>query len=128
MTNRGRFFRNTLNAEQSEKIKSIVQSKVGQKLGEYSLSKQFTLDILAQKVDKQGRQIALKEVNRLANLFSPKILKYEKDKYKFDEGFEDRELKKFKNQFKYFIKTYTNVLDHNKYNWNVIQKQAKEKA
>jgi len=126
MANRGRFFRNTVDSEQSEKIKDIVKNKVGQKLGEYSLSKQFTLDILAQKVDKQGRKIALKEVNRLANLFTPKILKYEKDKYRLDEGFEDRELKKCKNQFKYFIKTYTNVLDHNKYNWSVIQKQAKE--
>ncbi len=127
MANRGRFFRGTVNAEQSEEIKDIVRNKVGQKLREYTLSKQFILDMLTHDMDKQGRKIALKEVNRLANKFTPKILKYERDKYGVDEDFENRELKKCKNQFKYFIKTYTNVLNHKKYNWNAIQKQAKEK-
>jgi len=103
-----------LPTEQHEKLKKRVSARVGVKLGEYTQSKSYTLDVLANRVDKQGRKIALAEVDVMSKELAAHFKVIE-------------EPNRVRNQFKAFVKSDTGVLS-NRYNWGAIQRKAQETA
>jgi len=102
-----------LPTEQHEKLKKKVSTRVGVKLGEYTQSKSYTLDVLANRVDKQGRKIALAEVDVMSKEAAAHTTQGDPNRVR--------------NQFKAFVKSDTGVLS-NRYNWGAIQRKARETA
>lgn len=102
-----------LPTEKHEKLKKRVSARVGKRLGEYTQSKQYTLDVIANRTNQQGRKIALAEVDVMS----------EEAANHTTQGDPNR----VRNQFKAFVKSDTEVLS-NRYNWSAIQRKAKETA
>jgi len=102
-----------LPTEKHEKLKEAVSIRVGKKLGEYAQSPEYTLDLIANRVNKQGRKIALAEVDVMSKEVASHTLQGDPNKVR--------------NQFKAFVKSDTGVLSH-RYNWGAIQNNAKESA
>jgi hypothetical protein len=100
-----------LPTDQHENLKKIVSNRVGQKLREYTRSRDYTFDVIANRVNKQGRKIALAEVNNISLQVAASTIK----------GDPNKVIK----QFKAFVKSDTGVLS-DRYNWNVLQHKAEE--
>jgi hypothetical protein len=99
-----------LPTDQHENLKKIVSNRVGQKLREYTRSRDYTFDVIANRVNKQGRKIALAEVNNISLQVAASTIK----------GDPNKVIK----QFKAFVKSDTGVLS-DRYNWNVLQRRHK---
>ena len=100
-----------LPTEKHEKLKKIVSARVGKRLGEYTQSKPYILDVIANRTNQQGRKIALAEVD----VMSKEVAKHT------TQGDPTR----VRNQFKAFVKSDTGVLS-NRYDWSAIQHKAEE--
>jgi hypothetical protein len=102
-----------LPTDKHEWLKEAVSARVGKKLGEYAQSRSYILDVLANRVDKQGRKIALAEVDVMSKEAALHTTQGDPNRVR--------------NQFKAFVKSDTAVL-RNRYNWGVIQRNARETA
>jgi len=96
--------------ETQEALRATCNAKVSDALVEYTQTNQYLLDTIANTRDAKGKKIAQKTINCWANEVAETQI-----------HLTDQQKKKVKNQFKYFVKTYTNVLK-GRYNWTAINK------
>ena len=87
-------------------------AKVSRALVEYTKTNQYLLDTIANTRDAKGKKIAQKAINAWANEVAETR----------QSNLTDKQKKKVKNQFKYFVRQYTSVFT-GRYNWTVIEKK-----
>jgi len=99
----------TLPTKTHQKLKKKVYDRVGKKLAQYTQSKNYTFDVIANRTNQQGRKIALAEVDVMSKEAAAHTTQGDP--------------RGVRNQFKAFVKSDTRVISH-RYDWHVIQRMA----
>lgn len=109
----------TLPTEKQEMLKRSLNGIASQELYAYVRSKHYILDCIANTRDEKAVKLVRKKIYAIGKQFSQGLT------YEDGTSCDEETQKKYYNQFKYFVKTYTR-LTNGRYNWHAIEKNAEE--
>ena len=112
----------TLPTEKQEILKRSLNGHASSELYVYVKSKPYILDCIANTRNEKAVKLVRKKVYATGKEFVEKLT------YTDGTIASKEDKKKYYNQFKYFVKTYTNLTNNGRYNWQAIEKNAEEAA